>query len=172
MKPSNPSITLRAATPDDAPLLRHWDQQQHNIDADPNDDWNWEEELSRTPGWREQLVGKLDGRPIGFIQIIDPFLEETHYWGEVPPDLRAVDIWLGEPEDLGKGYGTVMMQLAIERCFREPRVQAILIDPLKSNVRAHRFYQRLGFKPVEERRFGEDDTLVHRLDRRDWYLTR
>jgi hypothetical protein len=30
-------------------------------------------------------------------------------------------------------------------------VEAVLIDP---DTRAIRFYQRLGFKPVEERRFG------------------
>jgi aminoglycoside 6'-N-acetyltransferase len=42
---------------------------------------------------------------------------------------------------------------------------AIVIDPLASNVRAIRFYERLGFKPVERRRFGEDDCLVMRLER-------
>jgi aminoglycoside 6'-N-acetyltransferase len=47
-------------------------------------------------------------------------------------------------------------------------VTAVVIDPLASNVRAHRFYARLGFKPVGERRFGPDDCLVHELTRGDW----
>lgn len=34
-----------------------------------------------------------------------------------------------------------------------------------SNTRAHRFYERLGFRFAEERRFGEDDTFVYRLSR-------
>jgi aminoglycoside 6'-N-acetyltransferase len=61
-----------------------------------------------------------------------------------------------------------MMQWAIVFCFAVPAVDAILIDPLASNTRAIRFYQRLGFRPVEERRFGDDLCLVHRLDRSDW----
>lgn len=162
------SIILRHATLADAPLLEHWDEQQHNIDSDPNDDWNWRAELGVHHPWREQLVAELDERPIGFVQIIDPAEEESHYWGEVPPNLRAIDIWIGEASDLGKGYGTTMMRLALERCFRHPLVTAVLIDPLESNIRAHRFYERLGFRFAERRTFGEDDTLVYRMGRDDW----
>ena len=159
------NITLRPATPDDQMLLEYWDTQQHVIDSDPKDDWNWAEELDHNPPWREQLMACLYGRPIGFIQIIDPAEEETHYWGDVEPNLRAIDIWIGEAADLGKGYGTRMMQLAIDRCFSDPAVTAILIDPLSSNLRAHRFYERLGFQFVEERVFGGDETRVYRLER-------
>jgi len=44
----------------------------------------------------------------------------------------------------------------------------VLVDPLVSNTRAHRFYERLGFKLLERRRFGDDDCLVCRLARRDY----
>ncbi|MGV0028297.1 GNAT family N-acetyltransferase [Phormidesmis priestleyi] len=165
-------INLRPATFADLDLLQHWDEQPHIIDSDPNDDWHWEIELDRTPEWREQLIVELKGRPIGFIQIIDPALEESHYWGEVPMNLRAIDIWIGEATDLGKGYGTTMMQLALARCFADPLVTAVLIDPLASNTRAHRFYKRLGFQFVEPRRFGEDDCFVYRLNRADWHSER
>ncbi|HEX6925188.1 MAG TPA: GNAT family N-acetyltransferase [Longimicrobiaceae bacterium] len=165
-------IALRPATPADLGLLRHWDQQPHVVAAAPNDDWAWEIELGRNPEWRELLIAELDGRPIGFIQIIDPAREDSHYWGkDVADDLRAIDIWIGEADDLGRGLGTRMMELAIERCFSAPEVAAILIDPLLSNTRAHRFYQRLGFRPIGARRFGEDDCLVHRLSREDWAQT-
>ncbi len=73
--------------------------------------------------------------------------------------------WIGEEADLGKGYGTKIMQLALARCFFHPAVSAVLIDPLASNTRAHRFYERLGFQFVEGRRFGEDECLVYRFDR-------
>ncbi len=59
-----------------------------------------------------------------------------------------------------------MMRLALERCFADPQVSAVLIDPLASNTRAHRFYERLGFRFVERRRFGADECFVYRLDRR------
>lgn len=61
-----------------------------------------------------------------------------------------------------------MMRVALQRCFANPRVTAIVIDPLASNVRAHKFYRRMGFKPVGRRTFGRDDCLVHELTRQDW----
>ncbi|MHB0980574.1 MAG: Imm53 family immunity protein [Thermoleophilia bacterium] len=88
---------------------------------------------------------------------MDPAREDNHYWGEVAPNLRAIDIWIGEEADPGRGYGTEMMRLAFARCFVDPAVTAVLIDPPASNVRAHRFYERLGFRFVERRRFGDDD---------------
>jgi aminoglycoside 6'-N-acetyltransferase len=161
-------MILRWATPADLALLRHWDEHPHVIAAAPNDHWDWQAELARRPAWRELLIAEEGGRPIGFIQIIDPAEEETRYWGETPPGLRAIDIWIGEAADLGRGHGTRMMRLALERCFADPSVTAVLVDPLAANVRAHRFYMRLGFVPVGHRRFGEDDCLVHRLERVDW----
>lgn len=161
-------ITLRSATPNDLPLLRHWDEQPHVIASDPDDDWNWDHELSRTPAWRSQLIAEHNGRSIGCIQIIDPAREETHYWGEIADNLRAIDIWIGEAADLGKGYGTRMMHLAIARCFAHPAVTAILVDPLASNTRAHRFYKRLGFQFVERRNFSTDECFVYQLPRQNW----
>jgi aminoglycoside 6'-N-acetyltransferase len=161
-------LTLRRATVTDAPLLRRWDEEPHVVASDPTSDWEWETELGEDWPWREQLVAEVDGVPIGFLQIIDPAEEATRYWGDVPANLRAIDIWIGEAAWLGRGYGTRTMRLAIDRCFADPAVEAILIDPLASNTRAIRFYQRLGFKPVQERRFGEDLCLVHRLDRAGW----
>lgn len=162
-------MDLRSATLTDLDLLRHWDEQPHVIASDPNDDWHWETELARTPNWREQLIAEVDGCPIGFIQIIDPAQEESHYWGDVEANLRAIDIWIGEEINLGKGYGTQMMQLAIARCFANSTVTAILVDPLANNTRAHRFYERLGFQYVEHRRFGDDDCFIYRLNRADWH---
>ncbi|MFK7972604.1 MAG: GNAT family N-acetyltransferase [Bacteroidia bacterium] len=162
-------IILRPGKLSDVPLLCYWDEKPHVIASGAADeDWDWEKELAHDPVWREQLMSELDGRPIGFVQIIDPLLEETHYWGEVPPHLRAIDIWIGEEEDLGKGYGSEMMRQAFGRCFAPPEVEAILIDPLTRNTAAHRFYERLGFVFVENRDFYGDDCKVYRLSRKDW----
>jgi len=161
-------IVFRNADSNDLELLRHWDGQPHVIDSDPNDDWHWEHELQHFPVWREQLIAELNGRPIGFIQIIDPALEETHYWGDIASGYRALDIWIGEKEDLGKGYGTIIMRMAIDRCFKCGEVKAILVDPLASNKDAHRFYERLGFRFLEQRVFGEDNCFVYELTRENW----
>lgn len=167
------TITLRTATPDDLAILEKWEKEPHVLASGIEEGWNWAEELFRNPAWREQLIAEVSGnphgRPIGMVQIIDPLLEDTHYWGDCEPNLRAIDIWIGERDALGKGYGTVMMRLAMERCFANPEVTAIIIDPLESNVRAQRFYERLGFRFVEKRRFDEDDCVVMCITREEFW---
>ena len=164
-------MVLRAAVLTDAPRLRYWDEQPHVIASDPNDEWNWETELRRHPSWRALLVAEDAGRPVGFLQIIDPQREDSHYWGEVGPGKRAIDIWIGEAADLNRGYGTEMMRLALERCFADPTVDAILLDPLADNAGAIRFYRRFGFRFVEFRVFGSDPCAVYVLDRADYAAT-
>lgn len=164
MKTTN--ILLRKATIDDLPLLQYWDQQPHVMAAAPNDEIDWITELQKNVDWQEILIAELDERPIGVIQIIDPALEESHYWGDIEENCRAIDIWIGEEKDLSKGYGTEMMKLAIDRCFADPKVHSIWIDPLESNKDAIRFYESLGFEFVEKRRFEEDDCAVYKITRK------
>ena len=159
------SIQLREALPSDLDTLKYWDEQPHIISSDPNDDWDWENELQHKPSWRQQLIAERYGRPIGFIQIIDPQFEDSGYWGEVGAGIRAIDIWIGEKDNLNKGYGTLMMQEALARCFACSGVMEIWIDPLEQNTAARRFYERLGFEFMEIRRFGKDLCAVYRLTR-------
>lgn len=166
------TVTLRPATPADLGLLRRWDEQPHVAASNPNDDWGWEVELGRNLEWREQLIAELDDEPIGYLEIIDPARDEEGYWGDITPGLRAIDIWIGDAANLGKGYGTSMMRGALARCFASPEVSAVLVDPLADNTRAHHFYERLGFRFVERRRFGKDDCFVYRLDRNGYDPTR
>ena len=156
---------LRPAIASDLALLRRWDEQLHVIAANAGDKRIWEVELSQSPDWREQLIAEINGSPIGFIQIIDPAREESHYWGEITQGLRAIDIWIGEQSNLGKGHGSAMMNLALARCFSVSEVSAVLVDPLVSNKRAHRFYERCGFRFVERRWFGADECCVYRIRR-------
>ena len=162
-------IALRLATKADLPLLRHWDEQPHVKAAsgsDASDDHDWLAEwFPPLKGWLEMLIAEADGRPIGVVQIIDPAEDETHYWGKVEKGLRALDIWLGQPSDMGKGHGSEIMRQVLARCFADTAVKAVLLDPLAENARAHVFYERLGFHPIERRVFGDDDCVVYRLDR-------
>ncbi len=162
------TLRLRDACPADLEMLESWQSRPHVIAAGAGGDWQWQRELGRRPAWREQLIAELDGRAIGFVQIIDPALEDSHYWGDIENDLRAIDIWIGDESLLGRGHGSDMMRRALERCFADAAVTAVLVDPLASNQRAHAFYRRFGFEFIESRRFDDDDSFVFRLDRERW----
>lgn len=161
------TLTLRRAIAADVKLLKIWDRKPQVVAAAGDDgDFDWEREVPRDVPWREILMAEVDDHPIGVVVIIDPAEEEDHYWGVVDKDLRAIDIWIGEESYLGKGHGSEIMRMAIERCFAEPEVNGIIIDPLVSNADAHRFYERLGFEKIDRRIFsGVDDCFVYRLNR-------
>jgi aminoglycoside 6'-N-acetyltransferase len=168
---------LRPATPADIPVLDKWDLDRDVISATSDDsdalkafadDHDWSEELARQSDASFYIIAEWERRPFGAMQVIDPHLEPTHYWGEIEPNLRAIDIWIGEPDLRGKGHGARMMREVIEGCFADPAVTGIVIDPLASNTRAHQFYRNLRFKPVGRQMFGDDDCLVFKLTRADW----
>lgn len=174
-------MRLRPATFADQGILERWDEDEDVMSSSGNDHRDtegvyangyWTHELAIQSDVYEYFIAEIDGRPVGAVQIIDPHREPTHYWGEIEPNLRAIDIWLGEPGDRGRGYGDKAMTAAIERCFAVSDVTAIIIDPLNSNTRAHKFYQRIGFVPTHRQTFGEDDCLVHKLTRAGWEARR
>ena len=165
-------VRLRPAKLSDLSLLLAWDREAHVVACDPDDDWDWAGELSRDPPWRTQWMAEVDAVPMGFLQIIDPVEEESQYWGDMEEGSRAIDIWIGPPEYLGKGYGSQMMARALDYCFAAPEVGNVWIDPLSTNHRAIVFYQRLGFRSVGKRLLGDSDCDVHLLTRSEWERSR
>lgn len=186
-------VRLRNATLDDLELLQGWDEQDYlqnpNVMGDQDyNEWNWQYELARkdddSSSWRYQLIAEalfdIDNEandsviPIGFVQLIDPVLEETNYWGcnntILPNTVLALDIWIGNANYLGRGYGTEIMHRVLQDyCFdNNNRVQVVWVDPMATNTAAHRFYQKLGFQPVGIRHFGPDECLVHKLTRQEY----
>ncbi len=159
----------------DVPILEVWDSMPHVIKAttdDPEQDdnvWDWANEIRPRDDGTELFIAEYDENPIGVVQSINPATERTHYWGSIGSGFRALDIWIGDLTNLGKGFGTQMMVAAIKRCFDHHKAEAILIDPLFSNTKAHRFYRRLGFKEIERRQFDAfSDCLVMRLTHATW----
>src|SRR6188474_3389904 len=102
MADSKPTFTvrLRPAMGDDAPLFEDWSRQPHVIAAttdDPDADQAfdgavWADELASQSDVSQYFVAELDGKAIGALQIVDPHLEPTQYWGPIEPGLRAIDI--------------------------------------------------------------------------------
>src|SRR5690349_14852659 len=127
------ALTIQPATQADATTLARWDADPSVI-ACTTDDPNaerafagavWADEIAGNGALTCYYIAELDARPIGAMQVIDPHGEPTHYWGEIEPNLRAIDIWIGDAADRNKGYGALMMGAAIDACFADPAVAAI-----------------------------------------------
>src|SRR5262245_28777053 len=104
-------VRLRPATLADVPHFERWDRDPAVIAAtsdDPNaekafEGADWAEELAMQSDVFRYYVAELDGAPVGAMLDIDPRDEPTHYWGDIEPNLRALDIWIGEPSARGRG---------------------------------------------------------------------
>jgi aminoglycoside 6'-N-acetyltransferase len=163
-------IELRPMGPEDVALLARWDDDPDVVAAlgGRAADWyDWPVELARHVAWRELLIAEEDGRPIGFVQLADAAEEESHYWGDVAPGTWSLDIWLGSPDDRGRGLGGQVMRSALARIFEHHGAGSVVIDPQVTNPRAIAFYRRLGFVAEGERSFDGDRCLVMRLERPD-----
>ncbi len=153
-------------TIDDVALLVGWDDDPDVAAAlgGRGADWSdWPTELIRDVPWRELFIAEEDGRPIGFVQLIDACDEESHYWGDIQQGTWALDIWIGSPDDRGRGLGAEAMKVALRRVFDWHDAEMVVIDPAVDNRRAIAFYEKLGFERVGVREFGDDECLVMRL---------
>lgn len=115
-----PMVELRPMVVDDVASLRAWDDDTDVAAAlgGRGADWyDWPVELVRDVPWRELLIATEDGRPIGFIQLVDAGEEESHYWGAVAPGTWSLGVWIGSPGDRGRGLGREVMQAALRRIF-------------------------------------------------------
>lgn len=159
------SICLRPALPGDAPTLRQWESAPHLAGRLGDSDWEWETSLATPSPAHRPFIAEINGRPAGFLEILDPALDPEQYWGKLPPGYRALDLWIGVPQFIRKGVGRMMIKQALKICFSEPEVHTVLVDPLAANTAAHRFYEHCGFVFSEKRRFGEDDCFVFQIQR-------
>ena len=91
---------------------------------------------------------EYEGRPVGIVQHQRMNDEEGAY---------EIDLFIGEAEARSRGVGRRCVELIARHLFEEKGARALVMCPLRENVRAVRCYQKCGFK--EKRRFSAPDTI-------------
>jgi len=136
-------------------MLRHW------LESPYIREW-WgapETELGKI---RDKVAGRdttrpfifhVDGDPLGYIQswcvgdeIDNGNTGEAPWLVELPRDAAGVDLFIGEPDRLGKGIGTAVLRAFVSDLFSRG-TPMIVIDPDETNARAVRAYEKAGFTP-------------------------
>ena len=87
----------------------------------------------------------IEDAPIGIVSVTDSLIEDLYIL----------------PDEQNKGYGTTLLQFAIEKCESTPTLWI-----LENNVNAERLYLRQGFK-----RTGNVNSITDRLDEIEFALT-
>jgi RimJ/RimL family protein N-acetyltransferase len=86
-----------------------------------------------------------DGRPIGTTDLREINMEDGH---------AAFGIAIGEKELWGQGYGTEALLAICDFGFGQLRLERIELDVYAGNERAHRSYEKAGFRVEGTLRHG------------------
>jgi len=148
-----PELTFRDATPDDIPTiirLAHAGDAR-GPDTPPLDPASFTDPryraafdaLAADPAHR-LVVAELDGEVVGTLQL--SFIPGLVNFGLKRGMLENVHI---RADLRGGGYGSQMVQWAVERC-REAGCGVVQLTSNKVRLDAHRFYRKLGFAQSHE----------------------
>ena len=141
-------VFLRPFEPADAERYRRW-----RADAEPMALAGWRERAPLSLAQVERRIATLaeeqgndhytfviclaeDERPIGEVMLVD--LDRRAGSGEV-------GIFIGEPDEWGKGYGTDAVSAIVDFGFAELRLERIWLEVWTENPRAQRSYEKVGF---------------------------
>jgi aminoglycoside 6'-N-acetyltransferase len=168
--------------PNDYALMVRWRNEPHVAR------W-WENDDDPTPTTLERIVEhygprtthdadttrcliELAGRPIGYVQFYPwgAYEEVVREMGfEVPEGTFGIDIFVGEPDVVGSGYGSTTVDLLSRYLFDECGAAQIGIVTALDNHVAQRAYEKAGFRKVGELL----DSDVRDGERvRSWLMTR
>jgi RimJ/RimL family protein N-acetyltransferase len=116
----------------------------------------------------ELYVILLGGEPAGFIQtyLVSDYPEYAALVG-VGAGMAGVDLFLADPELLGRGIGSRVLREFVDGVvFAKPETTACVADPAADNMASLRAFEKAGFRAVRDFVDPEDGAL-HRLVRRE-----
>ncbi len=151
----NDTIVFKKETQQDIPLFARWFAQPHVQKW-----WPVLGENEVMQKFLERIRSKdtfgyvvmLGDMPIGYIQYyyIDRTNPKAGSWlPELPKETVGLDQFIGEPDYIGKGYGTQMIKNFIAYLVTiEPQIITVVVDPDPENFAAVRCYEKVGFTQV------------------------
>ena len=177
--PSERDIRFTPVTASDYPVLRRWLDNPHVRE------W-WGEPDTALDKIRVMVDGRdttrpflfsCDGEPAGYIQcwtvgdeVAGGNAPDAPWLLDLPKDAIGVDLFIGEPGQLGQGIGTVAMRAFLARLFAEG-VKTVIIDPDETNLRAVRAYKKAGFAAYDRHRHKTGVTLLMKVMQDDFTET-
>jgi penicillin amidase len=144
-------FTLRPVDPErDADLLTRWVNQERAVF------WGMRgkdrEEVAAIYGWiAEQphlaaYLAHLDDVPLALFQTYDPAVDEIgEHYDRREGDLGIHLLLADDPARAGRTRDLV--RFLVDRCFADPAVQRIVVEPDVRNLRSVALVRRLGFHP-------------------------
>lgn len=145
--------TFVSLTEADLPLILKWFALPHVVDW-----WHESGDLDSVAakyrsklsgGQRDQFLICIAGQKIGYIQWYDA-ASDPLWKGLYQAGTYGIDMVIGEPSFIGKGYGTRVLDQFIKEHLLPLKPVKIIVDPEIGNLRAIRCYEKVGFLKTRE----------------------
>lgn len=135
--------TFRKATLHDLPLLSQWQSTPHVRQWWDDDALYDEDEIKdqRVARW----IVEFGGKPFAYMQDYSVHGWGEHHFSHLPKGSRGIDQFIGDPDMVGRGHGSVFIQIRMKFLF-EAGAKVIATDPHPDNNRAIAVYSKLGFQ--------------------------
>jgi aminoglycoside 6'-N-acetyltransferase len=130
----------------DLDLIARWVGEHHVCRwwGDPEEVFSELEEVFLLPG---HAMIEAQGFKIGFLIYANPTREELDAAGlhDIATDCIDLDLFIGEPDALGRGFGSEAVRLAVERIFSTSTASLIIAAMSAKNTVAIAAAAKAGF---------------------------
>jgi streptomycin 6-kinase/ubiquinone/menaquinone biosynthesis C-methylase UbiE/RimJ/RimL family protein N-acetyltransferase len=92
----------------------------------------------------------IGDRPIGFIQCYEARKVGGGWWSKAKSGTFGIDQFIGEIDFMNKGWGAKIIRQFVKEQFENSDLTEIITDPVPTNTRAIRCYEKVGFHRLEE----------------------
>jgi aminoglycoside 6'-N-acetyltransferase len=129
----------------DLPQIRRWLALPHVAEwwGDPCTQYALLRSDLDEPAVRQFIISNA-GAPIGYLQCYG-LTEWNSGFGPQPAGTLGIDLFIGNPEILGRGYGSALVRSFADDLLTSG-VPRVLGDPDPNNARAIRAFQKAGFE--------------------------
>jgi aminoglycoside 6'-N-acetyltransferase len=149
-KAANNQVSLQPFDPyQHAAFLQQWVQAPHVADWWGNPELVLQEVLTPAEGGGDALI-LVGSTPVGYVRWQIPPRHELEAAGlqDIPGDAVDIDIAIGEPSHVGRGFGSQALRLVVQHLFTQTRAPMLMMCASTDNARAIRAYENAGFELV------------------------
>jgi aminoglycoside 6'-N-acetyltransferase len=157
---SEPVYAFRPAVREDLPLLRRWLRTPEVVRwwGDPREQAALLRDDLDEPAMVMRIVS-CAGRAFAYAQDYPVHAWPQPHFAHLPQGTRAIDSFIGAPDMIGRGHGSIYLRLLAER-LRVEGAPVVAIDPDQDNLRARRAYEKAGFRGGTVVETGEGPAIL------------
>jgi aminoglycoside 6'-N-acetyltransferase len=140
-----PDYAFRPMMSDDLPVIRQWLAWPHVREwwGDPSEQYDLVSGDLDEPAM-DQFIVSAGSSDFAYLQCYELTAWNSGF-GAHPRGTRGIDLFIGEPDMIGRGHGSAFIRAFVDERLRSgaPRM---VTDPDPSNTRAVRAYEKAGFE--------------------------